>query len=112
MRSTASFLVRYRIPLIKSYTMDAKGGITTADINLTVQCDGLDEIYAKAQQIRDKMEEARTLAGELASMLDGLEMNIDSGNRETREIEFCVDGKKITQDILATTYDTRQDKPS
>lgn len=85
MRSTASFLVRYRIPLIKSYTMDAKGGITTADINLTVQCDGMDEIYAKAQQIKDKMEEARTLAGELASLMDGLELRIESGKRETRD---------------------------
>ena len=105
MRSTASFLVRYRIPLIKSYTMDAKGGITTADINLTVQCDGLDEIYAKAQQIRDKMEEARTLAGELASELDRLEVKVN--DQPTDKIEVEVSGANIAQDVLSTIRDKR-----
>lgn len=82
-----------------------------ADINLTVQCDGIEEIYAKAQQIKDKMEEARTLAGELASLMDKLELRFGSEKREVREVRFCVDGKKITQDILGATCDTPQDKP-
>lgn len=80
--------------------MDAKGGITTADINLTVQCDGMDEIYAKAQQIRDKMEEARTLAGELASLADKLELRFGSEKREVREVKFSVDGKEIAENVL------------
>ena len=83
-----------------------------ADINLAVKCDGMDEINIRAQQIVDKLKEARTLAGELASMLDGLEINIEDGKCEPREIRIGIDGKKLTQDILATTYDTRQDKPS
>lgn len=49
-----------------------------ADINLQVEVAGLDEALSKAQQINDKLKEARTLAGELASMLDGLEINIES----------------------------------
>lgn len=100
MRSTASFLVRYRIPLIKSYTKDAKGGIITADINLTVQCDGMEEIYAKARQINDMVKEARTLTGELASLMDKLELRFECGKREAREVKFCVDGKEIAESVL------------
>ena len=82
------------------------------DLVVQVRCAGLDESIAKAQQLVEKLKEARTLAGELASVLDGLEINSDSEKRETREIKFCVDGKKITQDILGASYDTLQDKPS
>ena len=70
------------------------------------------ENQEKVNQLVEKLKEARTLAGELASVLDGLEINGDSEKRETREIKFCVDGKKITQDILGASYDTLQDKPS
>ena len=48
------------------------------DLVVQVRCAGLDEATEKAQQLVEKLKEARTLAGELASMLDGLEINIES----------------------------------
>ena len=56
-----------------------------ADVNLTVKCDGMDEINSKAQQIVNKMKEARTLAGELASELDRLEVKVN--DQPTDKIE-------------------------
>ena len=53
-----------------------------ADINLTVRCDSMDEISEKAQRLNEQLKEARTLADELASMLDGLEIDIESGKRK------------------------------
>lgn len=63
------------------------------DINLTVRCDSVDEISEKAQRLKEQLKEARTLADELASMLDGLEIDIESGKRKTHEMKFCV-GRK------------------
>lgn len=41
-----------------------------------VRCAGLDESIAKAQQLVEKLKEARTLEGELASSLGKLEIEI------------------------------------
>lgn len=41
-----------------------------------VRCAGLDESIAKAHQLVEKLKEARTLEGELASSLGKLEIEI------------------------------------
>lgn len=43
-----------------------------------VRCAGLDESIERAQQLVEKLKEVRTLAGELASSLDKLEIEIKS----------------------------------
>ena len=63
------------------------------DINLTDRCVSMDETTQKAQRLNKQLKEARTLADELASMLDGLEIDIESGKRKTNEMKFCV-GRK------------------
>ena len=76
-----------------------------ADVSLTVKCDGMDEINSKAQQIVDKLKEARTLAGELASELDRLEVKVN--DQPTDKIEVDVSGANIAQDVLSTIRDKR-----
>lgn len=63
----------------------------------------MDEIYAKARQIKDKMEEARTLAGELASLADKLELRFGSEKREVRAAD---------EDRPADAAKPDSDKPS
>ena len=48
------------------------------DLVVQVRCAGLDESIAKAQQLVEKLKEARTLVGELASDLGKLEIEIKS----------------------------------
>ena len=76
-----------------------------ADINLQVEVAGLDEALSKAQQINDKLKEARTLAGELASELDRLEVKVN--DQPTDKIEVEVSGANIAQDVLSTIRDKR-----
>lgn len=46
------------------------------DIELTVKLAGVDEAAQKATQLAEKIREAITLAGELASMLGELEVKL------------------------------------
>lgn len=46
------------------------------DIVLAVKLNGVDEATEKAAQLIEKIHEARTLAGELASMLGKLEIKL------------------------------------
>lgn len=46
------------------------------DIVLAVKLNGVDETTEKATQLIEKIHEARTLAGELASMLGKLEIKL------------------------------------
>lgn len=76
-----------------------------ADINLQVEVAGLDEALSKARQINDMVKEARTLAGELASELDRLEVKVN--DQPTDKIEVEVSGANIAQDVLSTIRDKR-----
>lgn len=76
-----------------------------ADINLQVEVAGLDEALSKARQINDMVKEARTLAGELASELDRLEVKVN--DQPTDKIEVEVSGADIAQDVLSTIRDKR-----
>ena len=60
----------------------------------------LDEASSKARQINDMIKEARTLAGELASELDRLEVKVN--DQSTNKIEVEVSGTNIAQDVLST----------
>lgn len=46
------------------------------DVVLAVKLSGADEAIKKAEQLIEKIHEARTLAGELASMLGKLEIKL------------------------------------
>lgn len=76
-----------------------------ADVNLQVEVAGLDEALSKARQINDMVKEARTLAGELASELDRLEVKVN--DQPTDKIEVEVSGANIAQDVLSTIRDKR-----
>lgn len=75
------------------------------DVNLQVEVAGLDEALSKARQINDMIKEARTLAGELASELDRLEVKVN--DQPTDKIEVEVSGANIAQDVLSTIRDKR-----
>lgn len=75
------------------------------DVNLQVEVAGLDEALSKARQINDMVKEARTLAGELASELDRLEVKVN--DQPTDKIEVEVSGANIAQDVLSTIRDKR-----
>jgi len=76
-----------------------------ANVNLQVEAAGLDEALSKARQINDMVKEARTLAGELASELDRLEVKVN--DQPTDKIEVEVSGANIAQDVLSTIRDKR-----
>lgn len=76
-----------------------------ANVNLQVEVAGLDEALSKARQINDMVKEARTLAGELASELDRLEVKVN--DPPTDKIEVEVSGANIAQDVLSTIRDKR-----
>lgn len=76
-----------------------------ANVNLQVEVAGLDEALSKARQINDMVKEARTLAGELASELDRLEVKVN--DQPTDKIEVEVSGANIAQDVLSTIRDKR-----
>ena len=76
-----------------------------ANVNLQVEVAGLDEALSKARQINDMVKEARTLAGELASELDRLEVKVN--DQSTNKIEVEVSGTNIAQDVLSTIRDKR-----
>lgn len=76
-----------------------------ADVNLQVEVAGLDEALSKARQINDMIKEARTLAGELASELDRLEVKVN--DQPTDKIEVEVSGANIAQDVLSTIRNKR-----
>lgn len=78
-----------------------------ADINLQVEVAGLDEALSKARQINDMVKEARTLAGELASELDRLEVKVN--DQSTNKIEVEVSGTNIAQDVLSTIRDKQKE---
>lgn len=75
------------------------------DVNLQVEVAGLDEALSKARQINDMVKEARTLAGELASELDRLEVKVN--DQPTDKIEVEVSGANIAQDVLSTIRNKR-----
>lgn len=76
-----------------------------ANVNLQVEVAGLDEALSKARQINDMVKEARTLAGELASELDRLEVKVN--DQPTDKIEVEISGANIAQDVLSTIRDKR-----
>lgn len=76
-----------------------------ANVNLQVEVAGLDEALSKVRQINDMVKEARTLAGELASELDRLEVKVN--DQPTNKIEIEVSGANIAQDVLSTIRDKR-----
>ena len=76
-----------------------------ANVNLQVEVAGLDEALSKARKINDMVKEARTLAGELASELDRLEVKVN--DQPTDKIEVEVSGANIAQDVLSTIRDKR-----
>lgn len=67
----------------------------------------LDEASSKARQINDMIKEARTLAGELASELDRLEVKVN--DQSTNKIEVEVSGTNIAQDVLSTIRDKQKE---
>ena len=76
-----------------------------ANVNLQVEVAGLDEALSKARQINDMVKEARTLAGELASELDRLEVKVN--DQPTDKIEVEISGANIAQDVLSTIRNKR-----
>ncbi|MEA5059379.1 MAG: hypothetical protein VB049_05005 [Candidatus Pelethousia sp.] len=60
---------------IQAPTVDMKQ-IPTADAKITVRIDGVDVAQGKAARLIETLQEARTLAGELASDLNRLEINL------------------------------------
>ena len=67
-----------------------------ANVNLQVEVAGLDEALSKARQINDMVKEARTLAGELASELDRLEVKVNDQPTDKIEVEELEDKGFIT----------------
>lgn len=47
-----------------------------ADIELNAQICGIKEATEAAEKLYQKINEAKTLAGELASLIDGLELEV------------------------------------
>lgn len=46
------------------------------EINLTAQISGIAEATEAAEKLSEKINEAKTLADELASLIDGLELKV------------------------------------
>lgn len=46
------------------------------DVNVNVHLSGVDEAKAKAVELAEKINEAKTLAGELASLIEKLEVKV------------------------------------
>ena len=60
----------------------------TDTVKMKINVDGMDEAQAKIDALYEKMTEAKTLAAELASALDGLRISFDVD----REIDLVVAG--------------------
>lgn len=48
-------------------------------VKLELSKESVDRITAQINELREKIAEAKTLAGELASLLDGLRLHFDVG---------------------------------
>ena len=51
----------------------------TVQVKLEIAKESVDKVTAQIEELREKIKEATTLAGELASLLDGLRLHFDVG---------------------------------
>lgn len=49
----------------------------TANIECTARIRGIDEVFAAAEKLAETIQKAKTLADELTSLMDGLELEIE-----------------------------------